>query len=106
MKTRNFIFRIFTLVVVSLAVSIFVSGQGIGDRNRASSGGSHVISGRVRLPDGTPAVGAKVNLSNTDIGSNSQSTDQDGNFTFSGMPEGNYSISVRLEGYQVENESF
>jgi tetratricopeptide (TPR) repeat protein len=98
-KTSVFALSCLTLTVISLA-------QGIGDRNRPSSGGSHVISGKVRLPDGRPAVNVRVTVNNTDIGSNSQSTDQDGAFSFSGMPEGNYTLTVKADGYQTENESF
>lgn len=99
-----FTLSIFTFLVLSFGGFCF--GQGIGDRNRPSSGGSHVISGKVRLPDGRPAVSVRVTVNNTDIGSSSQNTDQDGAFSFSGMPEGNYSLTVRAEGYQTENETF
>jgi len=90
---------------VLLAASLTFA-QGIGDRNRPSSGGTHIISGKVRLPDGRPATGARVTVSNTDIGTNTQNTDQDGSFSFSGMPAGNYSIMVRAEGFQTESETF
>ena len=96
------LFVLFSLIV--LAGSAL--GQGIGDRNRPTSGGSHVVSGKIRLPDGTPAVNVKVLLSNTDMISSSQTTNQDGEFSFSGMPEGNYNLSIRAEGYQTESESF
>ena len=86
--------------------AVSLSAQGIGDRNRPTSGGTHVVAGKVRLPDGSPAIGARVTLNNTDIGSSTQNTDNDGEFAFSGMPEGNYSISVKLEGFQTESESF
>jgi Tfp pilus assembly protein PilF len=97
------------LILLTLSFAIapsLVLAQGIGDRNRPSSGGTHVISGKVRLPDGRPAVNARVSLSNTDIGSSQQNTDQDGAFAFSGMPEGNYSLTVRADGFQTESESF
>jgi hypothetical protein len=93
-------------VLSFLTLSIICISQGIGDRNRPSSGGSHIISGKVRLPDGRPAVNVRVTVNNTDIGSSSQSTDQDGAFSFSGMPEGNYTLTVKADGYQTENESF
>jgi tetratricopeptide (TPR) repeat protein len=94
-------------VSISLLLSaVIATGQGIGDRNRPSSGGTHVVSGKVRLPDGRPAVGVRITLSNTDIGSSTQNTDSDGSFSFSGMPEGNYTITVKADGYQTENESF
>jgi TolA-binding protein len=95
-----------TVFAAICAMPAFILGQGIGDRNRPSSGGTHVISGKVRLPDGRPAVNARVTLSNTDIGSSQQNTDQDGAFAFSGMPERNYTLTVRAEGFQSENETF
>lgn len=95
-----------TTFAAVLFIPVLIFGQGIGDRNRPSSGGTHVISGKVRLPDGKPAVNARVTLSNTDIGSSQQNTDQDGAFAFSGMPEGNYTLTVRAEGFQIENETF
>jgi Tfp pilus assembly protein PilF len=105
MRSKLFSKLIFVSVFVLLAASVILC-QGIGDRNRPSSGGSHVISGKVRLPDGSAATGVRVTLSNTDIGTSSQSTDQDGTFSFSGMPEGNYSLTVKADGYQTENETF
>jgi len=97
---------IFTLFATVMFLPALAAAQGIGDRNRPSSGGSHVISGKVRLPDGKPALNVRVTLSNTDIGSSQQNTDQDGAFAFSGMPEGNYTLTVRADGYQTENETF
>jgi len=103
---NKLLFSSFFISFLALISTPSFLAQGIGDRNRPSSGGTHVVSGKVRLPDGSPAVGARVTLNNTDIGSSNQSTDHDGEFSFSGMPEGNYSISVKLEGYQTESESF
>jgi tetratricopeptide (TPR) repeat protein len=105
MRSALFFRLSFVSMLAVLAVSVSFA-QGIGDRNRASSGGTHVISGKVRNPDGTPAINARITLSNTDMVSANQTTDQDGSYTFSGMPEGNYNISVKAEGYQNESESF
>lgn len=105
MRNKLLFSSFFVSFLALVSASSFLA-QGIGDRNRPTSGGTHIVSGKVRLPDGTPAVGARVTLNNTDIGSSTQATDHDGEFTFSGMPEGNYSISVKLEGYQTESESF
>ena len=102
----NLFFRLSFVSMFIVAVTSISMAQGIGDRNRASSGGTHVISGKIRNPDGTPAINVKVSLSNTDMVSSSQTTDQDGSYAFSGMPEGNYNISVKADGYQTENESF
>lgn len=98
----------FSLVLIAVASVTSVSvtnAQGIGDRNRPSEGGNHIISGRVYLPNGKPAVGVRVSMSSTDIVGSWTTTDTDGIFTFSGLPGGNYTITVRAEGYQTENET-
>ena len=62
----EFIF-IFSLISVS-AIAGAASAQGIGDRNRpAESGdGRYSILGKVYLPDGKPAVDAKVSITSAD----------------------------------------
>jgi Tfp pilus assembly protein PilF len=105
MKYKRFIVNSLAVLAALAALTVFASAQGIGDRNRPQEGGNHLISGRVILPDGKPAAGVKVSMSSTDIVGSSQTTDSDGNFTFSGLPAGNYTLSVKAEGYQTENES-
>ena len=87
--------------------ALIASGQGIGDRNRASGsgGGTYRITGRVMLPDGSPAVNADVSANSLDFSGSSTRTDPDGNFTLGGLSAGNYSVVVRQEGYQTETES-
>lgn len=81
-------------------------GQGIGDRNRVagSGGGTYRITGKVYLPDGSPAVNADVMASSLEFSSSSTSTDTDGGFTLAGLSGGSYSVVVRLSGYQTETE--
>ena len=101
MRSRSFV------VLALAAVVAFVcntDGQGIGDRNRPSEGGSHNITGRVYLPNGRPAGGVKV-LINGDFTNTSTNTNMDGVFTFGSIPGGNYNVTVRAEGYQNETES-
>src|SRR6185369_232753 len=105
MRSR-LIVRMLILGFSTVLAATFSQAQGIGDRNRPTSGGTHIVSGKVHLPDGTPAVGARVTLNNTDIGASTQSTDHDGEFSFSGLPEGNYTLNIRATGYQQENETF
>ena len=95
---------IFAAAAVGL-LGVPANAQGIGDRNRPNEGGNHIISGRVYLPNGTPAVGVRVSFSSTDLPGNSTSTDSDGAFTFSGLPGGNYTVMVKADGYQTENET-
>jgi tetratricopeptide (TPR) repeat protein len=105
MRSKLYFRLPFVLAVVCLAV-VFSLGQGIGDRNRPTSGGSHLVSGKVRLPDGSPAPNVRVTLSSTDLPATTQMTDRDGSFSFSGLPAGNYNMTLVAEGYQTESESF
>lgn len=80
-------------------------GQGIGDRNRPGDGGSHILSGNVLLPDGRPAPGVKVSYSSADTFGKSTLTDDDGTFSFHGLPGGNYHVTFNAEGFQTESET-
>lgn len=104
MRVKHFISSLLAGFAVLLTYTT-IAAQGIGDRNRPSEGGNHIITGRVILPDGRPAVGAKVSMSSNEMIGSSTTTDYDGAFTFAGLPGGNYSLSVRADGYQTENES-
>jgi TolA-binding protein len=87
----------------------FVStpAQGIGDRNRPAGTGTYRITGRVLSPTGAPANGVSVGLSSMEMssGGGSTKTDEDGNFEFSGLSSGNYTVSARAEGFPTETES-
>lgn len=103
---RNF----YSLLVCAILVAAFsaanASAQGYGDRNRADNGGSFDVQIKVLLPDGKPAVGAKITFSATDYsGPNSGYTDPEGTCSFSNLPGGNYTFSARVEGLPQENES-
>jgi tetratricopeptide (TPR) repeat protein len=83
-----------------------VSAQGYGDRNRPAGRGTYRITGKVYLPDGKPAGDVNVSANSLELsGGGTTRTDQDGTFTISGLSSGNYSVSVRQEGYPAENES-
>ncbi len=79
-------------------------GQGIGDRNRPAGRGNYRITGKVYLPDGTPAKDVNITATGTEFNGTSTRTDLDGAFTLSGLSSGNYSVSARETGYQTENE--
>jgi tetratricopeptide (TPR) repeat protein len=79
-------------------------GQGIGDRNRPAGRGNYRITGKVYLPDGSPAKDVGVSVSGAETTGSSTRTDVDGLFTLSGLSSGNYSVSIREKGYQTENE--
>ncbi|MGB6122086.1 MAG: TonB-dependent receptor, partial [Bacteroidota bacterium] len=65
------------------------------------AGGSRgVITGRVVLDNGQPAVGATVALKNTQIG---VATREDGTFRITGVLPGPYELVARLVGYEQSN---
>lgn len=107
MRSRKF----FVLTLVAVVVFAWKTdgmGQGIGDRNRASTGGgvtgNHTISGKVLRPDRKPAVGVKVTVNGSGFASITQTTDSEGEFSFGSIPKGSYVISVNAEGFQNEGE--
>src|ERR1044072_5679402 len=99
------------IVMLALALTLFAAGanaQGYGDRNTASNGpdsGRYAIAGKVILPDGTPAKRVRVTYSSTAGAGNSMETDEEGQFRFSNIPSGNYTVSVKVEGIPAVNES-
>ncbi len=57
------------------------------------------ISGHVRRPDGSPAVGLTVSLTDADgPGRRSAQTDQDGGFRIGGLKDGLFDLRVRAKG--------
>ena len=82
------------------------NAQGYGDRNRAGGDGSYNIQGRITMPDGKPASGVKVALSGADFTNGATVTDNDGSFTFSNVPAGNYNVTVKgSTEYESDNET-
>ncbi len=99
-----FVFILLAVAVIGFA-DITASAQGYGDRNRPAGRGTYRITGRVLLPDGRPANDIRVSANSMESTGSDARTDMDGNFTISGLSSGNYSVSVRQEGFQTETES-
>lgn len=93
-------------VILSFYALPDANAQGYGDRNRAGGDGSYNIQGRIVMPDGKPAIGVRVAMSGADFTNGATVTDNDGNFTFSNIPAGNYNVTVRSSNlYESENET-
>ena len=90
---------------IVFAVVGLSSAQGIGDRNRPQGLGNLRISGRVVLPDGTPGKDVTVNIAGTETPASSVRTNAEGVFEFSGLGNGNYTVSVRANGFRPESET-
>src|SRR5712672_1958858 len=105
---KNQLRLMFCFVSLAVICLFFVStpAQGIGDRNRPSGRGTYRIAGRVLSPTGTPANGVSVTVSSIEMssGGGSAKTDEDGNFEFSGLSSGNYTVSAHAEGFPTETE--
>jgi len=99
-----FIFMSSAMLVLALTVG--TNSQGIGDRNRpADSGdGRYSIQGKIYLPNGKPAVNAKVAISSADSAGSSAVSNVDGVFQVGGLRAGNYNISVSLPGFAPDSD--
>jgi len=104
MKTRS-LFTPSLLLILTGLIAGLAAGQGIGDRNRPLGLGNYRITGKVVLPDGTPAKDVTVNISGTETPASTVRTNAEGEFEVSGLGAGNYSVSVRVPGFRPENES-
>jgi len=79
--------------------------QGYGDRN-STGDGKLALQGKVFLPNGSPAAGITVSYSGTEFVSGTVRTDDSGNFRFSNLPPGNYTVTVKgTEAFEAETES-
>ena len=104
MKGRS-LFTVSLLLILIGLVTALAAGQGIGDRNRPLGLGNYRITGKVVMPDGTPAKDVNVNIAGTETPASTVRTNGEGEFEVSGLGAGNYTVSVRLPGFRPENES-
>jgi Tfp pilus assembly protein PilF len=88
------------LLLLLVPVSAFAQGVGTG---RGGIDG-YTITGKVALPDGKPAAGARVDAT-CDFTSVTASTRSDGTYTLTGVRAGNCSITARVAGYEAITES-
>lgn len=92
--------------VIAAFIAVSASAQSTGDRNRPAGRGTYRIVGRVVTPTGTPAKDVEVGVNGMEMSSGTSTrTDEDGNFDFSGLSSGNYTVTARADGFAVETES-
>ncbi|MDT4952861.1 MAG: anaphase-promoting complex subunit 3 [Acidobacteriota bacterium] len=92
------------LLLVSLTIA---SAQGVGaGRDITSTGGNNVISGHIYFPDNQPGdIRIKVSLESTSAGTLTTQTNAEGDFRFSGINTGYYTVVIDAgEKYEVVRE--
>jgi hypothetical protein len=109
------------VVAGSYNLSASLSGYETGEIQNVSVGSSDVtdknivlqkimeqtysVSGKVTLPDGKAAAGATVQVRKASDGTNvgqAVKTDETGNYLITGIPKGEYTVIVSLEGYETQ----
>jgi tetratricopeptide (TPR) repeat protein len=106
MKNNNYTSWVFILTLMLAFCALpNADAQGYGDRN-STGDGKLAIQGKIFLPNGQPAAGVTVSFSGTEFVSGTTVTDDSGNFRFSNLVAGNYTITVRgTEAFEAETES-
>lgn len=88
-----------TLVAIGLVVSLLCLSS-CNDKDELNIYGT--INGKVtNVTNGEPLSAAIVTLV---PGSSTSQTSDDGSFTFSGLKEGQYTVSVQKDGYQANRK--
>ena len=90
------------IVLLVLLAPLFAFGQGVGTGRGGIDG--YTITGKVALPDGKPAQGARVDAT-CDFTTVSGSTRSDGTYALTGVRAGNCSITARVAGFDAITES-
>jgi Tfp pilus assembly protein PilF len=104
MRSKLF-FRMAFVGLLATATAAVSPAQGIGDRNRPQGLGNYRISGKVVMPDGTPARDVTVNVVGSEVASTTYRTNAEGEFDVPGLMNGNYTVSIRVPGFRPESES-
>ena len=91
-------------VGVCLVALVFLSLCGATSFAQSDNGR---VFGTVTDPTGAIIPGAKISLTNTETGAAlTQTSGDDGTFTFPSVPRGNYTIEVSRDGFQPLTQSF
>lgn len=96
------------LVLVSCSVAFAQAGVGSTRDIAGGTGGSNAIKGRVIAPSGRAlSTRIRVQLENSERGTLSTQTEDDGSFTFGGLLAGSYTIVIDAgKDYEVVREPF
>ena len=107
---RRYVFQLLASGLLLVCASLMAFGQGGVGSTRGlpnSSGGIHIIQGRVHFPV-EPKAGrrVKVRLTSTDLMDQSAVTNEDGSFIFNRLPAGHYRLIVDAGSeFDVANET-
>lgn len=92
------LFSLFVFAALILTITSTASAQGVGSsRGLATSGGSHMIQGRVHYPSGQAVSGTTVKVrleSISAFGTMQTVADQEGVFRFTNLTAGSYTVVV------------
>lgn len=96
--------KLISAKLVLLALILIVVGGCGGGGGGSSSQPSHQISGTVVTADGVGVQGATVTLSGS--GSGSTVTDAKGTYTFAGLADGSYTVTITKANYTPKTAIF
>src|SRR4051812_4330610 len=96
--------KLIAAAALLVAAAIISMGQAVGAGRGGQNGGSYVLTGKVMLADGKPAVGAKVDAV-CEFSSPKGNTDIDGTFRLTGVPSGDCRVTVTYPGYIAASET-
>lgn len=104
MKMRSIGVSLAALFIVAAFSFEGVHAQALGTgRGLPSNNGNYSITGKVMLPNGAPAVGAKVDAT-CDFSSAATNTADDGTYRITGISAGNCVVHAKVEGFEIATE--
>src|SRR5580698_6879961 len=82
------------------AVLLFIGSWLFSPILRAQSGGTGALTVNISDPSGKLIPGATVKISNSAAVTRSQTTGENGGYTFNLLPPGPYEVSIAASGFQ------
>ena len=92
----SYVFRSVLAAAIVIAAFTLAYSQGVGSSRNlpGTTGGRHIIKGRVMFPSGSTSQRVKVVIDSNSSGTLTTTTDGDGAFIFNSLTPGNYTIVV------------